>query len=886
MHRVVHRLDPGELRLSGSVFLLRRGKFLLPGGIVGLALLELRLPGGILRFGRGELFAAGVILRLPALEPALADVIRHDARSKRELERVIRLLLRAEGRRQLAERAGAAAQLRIGGDTVGPLLLRAHDAPRRHGHDEHRRREQHPAGRAARRGQQQAALRRQRGPAHEGIAQQQKLRQHEQHEKHSDKRPDAHEPAHAGHCAGRDARADEQAGGDEHRAGGDDGREGEVQRRDHGLARALIGARLGIVRGDDDRIVHVAAHLNGAGHEIDHEEHILAREHRDAEVDPDAALNDEREQNGHTERAEREQQHEHDHEDGHGADHDVVLRERLLGPVGGHGVADEIAVGGVVLVHDGVDAVEQGKRLVPVRGRGKREHETMVRRALELRAGALELAAERRDLRRLRGAERDGAVGDLVIQEFEQLQQRHLIAAQILRGRLRGAVFGRVEREERLRARAVHVAELRERPVIDRVRQPVAAGRLQARNADGALDLRHGREGIEQRGLLGIIPGRDDDGQHRLVAEIIRDRLRRGAVDVRVVRFERRFAVNIAHAVGADARHDEHGREHQRHHAARPPRETADARDLRHEVAVLRLIHGRAELEQQPRHEQEHRQHADQDRLDEHDAEVAPEAELHERHGDEARNGRQARGADDGNGFFQRLDGCLAHRQRLMRLLVAVAENDGVVHRHGQLQQDGHGVGHERDRAENEVRALVDERRREERDEQDGHLGIRRGREREHRDEDDRHDDEQAAHLAVDLIGDAVALGGINVRAAAVEQVAQGLHGLRARVRPLQIRQADAQQRAARIVHRVRAAVHPVDRADLLRRGRGGVRVRVAQEDLRRPVGLELLLHDVQPLPRLGISRQIGRNVVFDLHPAGRDRGKDQQRGKDDENSR
>ena len=449
----------------------RRVELALPGRDLGRRSVERLLPGG-------ELFSAGVILRLPALEPALADVIRHDARSKRELERVIRLLLRAEGRRQLAERAGAAAQLRIGDDTVGPLLLRAHDAPRRHGHDEHRRREQHPAGRAARRGQRQAALRGQCRPAHEGIAQQQKLRQHEQHEKHRDERPDAHEPAHAGHRAGRDARADEQAGGDEHRAGCDDGREGEVQRRDHGLARALIGARLGIVRGDDDRIVHVAAHLNGAGHEIDHEEHILAREHRDAEVDPDAALNDEREQNGHTERAEREQQHEHDHEDGHGADHDVVLRERLLGPVGGHGVADEIAVGGVVLVHDGVDAVEQGKRLVPVRGRGKREHETMVRRALELRAGALELAAERRDLRRLRGAERDGAVGDLVIQEFEQLQQRHLIAAQILRGRLRGAVFGRVEREERRRARAVRAAELRERPVIDRVRQPVAAGRL------------------------------------------------------------------------------------------------------------------------------------------------------------------------------------------------------------------------------------------------------------------------------------------------------------------------------------------------------------------------------------------------------------------------
>ena len=76
----------------------------MPGGIVGLALLELRLPGGILRFGRGELFAAGVILRLPALEPALADVIRHDARGKRALERVICLLLRAERRRQLAER--------------------------------------------------------------------------------------------------------------------------------------------------------------------------------------------------------------------------------------------------------------------------------------------------------------------------------------------------------------------------------------------------------------------------------------------------------------------------------------------------------------------------------------------------------------------------------------------------------------------------------------------------------------------------------------------------------------------------------------------------------------------------------------------------------------
>ena len=109
MYRIVHRLDPGELLLPGGVFLLRRSKLRLPGGVVGLALLELRLPGGILRPGRGELLAAGVILRLPALEPALADVVRHDARGKRELERVIRLLLRAEGRRQLAERAGVVA---------------------------------------------------------------------------------------------------------------------------------------------------------------------------------------------------------------------------------------------------------------------------------------------------------------------------------------------------------------------------------------------------------------------------------------------------------------------------------------------------------------------------------------------------------------------------------------------------------------------------------------------------------------------------------------------------------------------------------------------------------------------------------------------------------
>ena len=109
VHRVVYRLDPGELLLPGGIFLLRRDKLLLSGGVVRLALLELRLPGGILRPGRGELLAAGVILRLPALKLALADAIRHDARGKRELERVIRLLLRAERRRQLAERAGVVA---------------------------------------------------------------------------------------------------------------------------------------------------------------------------------------------------------------------------------------------------------------------------------------------------------------------------------------------------------------------------------------------------------------------------------------------------------------------------------------------------------------------------------------------------------------------------------------------------------------------------------------------------------------------------------------------------------------------------------------------------------------------------------------------------------
>ena len=112
----------------------------------------------------------------------------------------------------------------------------------------------------------------------------------------------------------------------------------------------------------------------------------------------------------------------------------------------------------------------------------------------------------------------------------------------------------------------------------------------------------------------------------------------------------------VAEDVGAAVRKDEGRRrdyqEERRDYIPRFDRQLAPERDLGHKALVVGLVYGLREEDQQPRHEQEHREHAHDDGLYEHDAHVVAQAEVHERQGrGEAGDRREAGGAYLGYGL-------------------------------------------------------------------------------------------------------------------------------------------------------------------------------------------------------------------------------------------
>ena len=102
----------------------------------------------------------------------------------------------------------------------------------------------------------------------DAAADEQDLRQDEHDEEHRDDCAAPEALADAGDDRlGRHA-ADQKAADGEDGAGGQDRREGKVQRLDDGVAVVHLALQLLIARGDDDGIVDVRAHLDGADDQI------------------------------------------------------------------------------------------------------------------------------------------------------------------------------------------------------------------------------------------------------------------------------------------------------------------------------------------------------------------------------------------------------------------------------------------------------------------------------------------------------------------------------------------------------------------------------------------------------------------------------------------
>ena len=404
-----------------------------------------------------------------------------------------------------------------------------------------------------------------------------------------------------------DELTDQQARHDHDRAGGDDRREDEVQRLGHGLLRAqAVGSQFVEAAGDDDGVIDVRAHLDGHDDQIAVEEDIAAHEPRDGEVDADAALDDQNEQDRHAERAEREEQDEHDEEQTRERDDEVVLLEGFLEVIGVRGVADrDDLVRRVILLGNHVHAVDEVEGLLTLDGELELEDEAAVVLALQLVARHGKLIVEIADEGELLLAHLKVAGLGLVVQEEEEVDDRHAVFLRRLGDGAGRAVQAAVIGKEALRHGLVHARERGELLEVYGVAELVAAHGVDRGETHDAVHLVEGGKVRQQRLFAVEIARRHEHGEGVVVAEARLDLAVGHLMGVLLGRDEKVLAVGEVHLLIEIERAGEDEHEQDRDDLARRPREAADEGNLRHELAVARLVHGLAEDHEKPRHDEE-----------------------------------------------------------------------------------------------------------------------------------------------------------------------------------------------------------------------------------------------------------------------------------------
>ena len=328
---------------------------------------------------------------------------------------------------------------------------------------------------------------------------------------------------------------------------------------------------------------------------------------------------------------------------------------------------------------------------------------------------------------------------------------------------------------------------------------------------------------------------------------------------------------DIGTVAGQNRPCNDHHQEDGGKHKAQLDHPFAPEVDLGHQIFVAGAVDGPLEHHQQAGHQQKDAQHGTHDALGQHDTHIKADAQLHEHQSHQAGDGGQAGGRDLHNGLAQGDNVRLPGVQAVVPLLhVPVAEDDGVVNGQSQLEHHGDGVGNKGDGAEDEVGAHVEHRRRHKYDEVDGHLHITLGGKKQHHHNHGGGDGQDDGHLLPQGGGGVPAHLGGQGYVVALQQVLHPVEGRHCLLIPGLPLKGDGEEGGGVLVV-VGGVVkghlrHPLHPLQPFGQGGGGVVGHVGHHHVGGAQGDKLLLHQGQAPPGLGFRRQIGGDVVVDLH--------------------
>ena len=353
-------------------------------------------------------------------------------------------------------------------------------------------------------------------------------------------------------------------------------------------------------------------------------------------------------------------------------------------------------------------------------------------------------------------------------------------------------------------------------------------------------------------------------------------------------------AVDIGALLGHPEAQDQQHRKDRHADVPGLDHEPAPGVDGGDKVPVLGLLHGLGGKDEQAGHQGKDGDEAEADGLDEHQAQVKADAELHKHHGSQAGDRREAAGSDGRDGRGQGGDAGAAVVVRVLPVLQeAVEQNNGVVDGQGQLKDHGHGVGDKRDLSQQEIGAFVEQRRRAKGNEQHGDLCEGVGGQRQHQDDDDDGDGENDVHLAGQGVGLGVTHAAVDVHVIGGEDLFDLVHGIEADLVILFPGKGDVDEAVRSLevfgdvlrclrgvlvvaggigvgLHGVLAeggAGHAVDAFDLVGQVRADIIGRVCDHDAGGAVSRQLVVHDGQAPARLGTGGEVIGQVVADLDP-------------------